>query len=156
MKTLSSILLVLFFTIHCAFCQDIVQNETSDFTIAFGSCNKQDNPQPFWAEILKKNQPNVFIWGGDNIYGDSDDMAKIENDYKIQNNNTDYQKLKNTVLILATWDDHDYGKSDAGVEWKMKRESQQLFYDFLGVPKDDPIFKNKFTWIFISIGRFYI
>ena len=33
---------------------------------------------------------------------------------------------------------HDYGANDAGAEYPKKRESQQLFLDFFGVPKDDP------------------
>ncbi len=117
--------------------QKNLEPDQSDFVIAFGSCNKQDLPQPFWNEILK-NTPNVFIWGGDNIYADSEDMTKIKKDYDQQNNNSEYQKLKQSIPIMATWDDHDYGKNDAGVEWRKKKESQQLFLDFLEIPKDDP------------------
>jgi alkaline phosphatase D len=36
------------------------------------------------------------------------------------------------------WDDHDYGKNDAGVEYPKKVESQQILLDFLGVAKDSP------------------
>lgn len=129
-------ILVLFpFMVQSAFSQD-VENLASDFVIAFGSCNKQDSPQPYWEEILK-NDPDLFIWGGDNIYGDSEDMSKIKNDYKIQNDNLGYQKLKKAVPVIGTWDDHDFGKNDAGVRWKMKKESQQLFLDFLGVSNED-------------------
>ena len=39
----------------------------SEFTIAFGSCNNQNIHNNFWDEILKNN-PNIWIWGGDNIY----------------------------------------------------------------------------------------
>lgn len=109
----------------------------ADFVIAFGSCNKQDKPQPFWNEMLKHN-PDLFIWGGDNIYADSDNITKIEQDYATQNSNNNYQKLKQSVPVMGTWDDHDYGKNDAGMEWELKKESQQLFLNFLGVPKDDP------------------
>ena len=41
------------------------------------------------------------------------------------------------------YDDHDYGKNDAGVEFEMKDESQQLFLDFLDVPKDSPRRKQR-------------
>ncbi len=109
----------------------------ADFVIAFGSCNKQDKPQPFWSEMLKHN-PDLFIWGGDNIYADSDNITKIEQDYATQNSNNNYQKLKQSVPVMGTWDDHDYGKNDAGMKWELKKESQQLFLNFLGVPKDDP------------------
>ncbi|MBQ4822675.1 alkaline phosphatase D family protein [Aquimarina sp. MMG016] len=131
------VLLFLFLSITSfCFTQNKNNDDKSDYVIAFGSCNKQNEPQPLWNEVLK-NTPNLFIWGGDNIYGDSDDMQKIANDYKLQNNNPEYQKLKKTVPVLATWDDHDYGKNDAGVEWEKKKESQQLFLDFLDVPKGD-------------------
>jgi len=135
------ILLLLFAITDLVFSQNKL-GENSDFVIAFGSCNKQDLPQPFWNEILK-NTPNVFIWGGDIIYGDSDDMNKLQRDYGKQNNNKDYQKVKQSMSLLATWDDHDYGKNDGGAAWKKKKESQQLFLDFLEVPKDDPLRKQE-------------
>jgi alkaline phosphatase D len=49
-----------------------------------------------------------------------------------------YQKLLKTCPVLATWDDHDMGANDAGAEYPKKREAQQVFLDFFGVPKDDP------------------
>ncbi|WP_106792661.1 alkaline phosphatase D family protein [Aquimarina sp. Aq78] len=137
MRYIDSFLVMFFCVIQFTFSQDKTAS-SSDFVIGFGSCNKQNSPQPFWNEILK-NTPNLFIWGGDNIYADSDDMSKIESDYTIQNSNPDYQKLKKVVPVMATWDDHDYGKNDAGVEWNKKEESQQLFLDFLEVGKDDPL-----------------
>ncbi len=110
--------------------------ESADFTIAFGSCNRQNLPQPLW-EPIKANNPDVFIWGGDNIYADTPDMDKMEQDYKIQKSNPGYQKLISSTTILATWDDHDYGKNDAGAEWEYKEESQEKFLDFLDVPQND-------------------
>ncbi|MEW7291339.1 alkaline phosphatase D family protein [Aquimarina sp. 2304DJ70-9] len=137
MKIEKIIIAVVICFVQLCFGQTKENIDTSDFVIAFGSCNKPTEPQPFWNDILKMN-PNVFIWGGDNIYADSEDINKIENDYRIQNNNVDYKRLKETVPIMATWDDHDYGKNDAGAEWGMKKESQRLFLDFLEIPKDDP------------------
>ncbi|WP_378176661.1 alkaline phosphatase D family protein [Aquimarina sp. SS2-1] len=136
MKIRKSIILITLCIASFSFGQTENENKKSDFTIAFGSCNKQQHPQPFWKEILKNN-PDVFIWGGDNIYGDSANMTKKASDYHIQNKNRDYQKVKKQVPVMATWDDHDYGKNDSGAEWEMKKESQQLFLDFLGVAKED-------------------
>ncbi len=135
MKNTYIIFLVLFWAVQFAFSQDN-HEENVDFVIAFGSCNKQDKPQPFWSEILK-NEPDLFIWGGDNIYADSNNMDKVKGDYMLQNKNKNYQMVRQSIPIMATWDDHDYGKNDAGREWSMKNESQQLFLDFLQVPKDD-------------------
>ncbi|RSC96237.1 alkaline phosphatase D family protein [Tenacibaculum singaporense] len=113
-----------------SFCQET-------FTIAFGSCNNQRLNNPFWEDILSL-QPDVWIWGGDNIYADTNNMRKMERMYKTQKNVKSYKKLTTKIPILATWDDHDYGKNDAGVEFEMKDESQQLFLDFLDAPKNSP------------------
>ncbi|MEM9076890.1 MAG: alkaline phosphatase D family protein [Bacteroidota bacterium] len=112
------------------------ENDTSVFTVAFGSCNKQDNENPFWDDIRAEN-PDVWIWGGDNIYADTDDMAEMKSMYQKQLNNSGYKALAMNVPIIGTWDDHDYGKNDAGVEYVMKKPSQQLFLDFMGVSQDD-------------------
>jgi alkaline phosphatase D len=108
----------------------------TDYSIAFGSCNKQDQPNVLWAPILK-HKPDLWIWGGDNIYSDTDDMQKLESDYKVQLANKDYQKLQASTKILGTWDDHDYGLNDGGLEFEMKKESQQKFLDFFGVSQTD-------------------
>ncbi|GAA0873021.1 hypothetical protein GCM10009117_21680 [Gangjinia marincola] len=135
MKTaLLSILGMFMLTLNA---QQTIQTKDSILTLALGSCNKQDREQPFWDEIIEL-QPDVFIWGGDNIYGDTKDMELLKAKYDRQSSNPGYQRLKNEVPVLGTWDDHDYGKNDAGREFKMKKESQQLFLDFYDVPKNDP------------------
>lgn len=106
-------------------------NAEHDFTIAFGSCNKQNVENILWKEVLK-HQPDLWIWGGDNIYSDSDDREKLWKDYQTQLAQPVYQELQKTTKIMATWDDHDYGLNDGGTEFYFKDESQQLFLDFLG------------------------
>jgi alkaline phosphatase D len=64
-------------------------------------------------------------------------MQKLESDYNVQLANKDYQKLQASTKILGTWDDHDYGLNDGGLEFEMKTESQQKFLDFLGVSQTD-------------------
>lgn len=111
-------------------------NLDTDFVIAFGSCNKQYKPNLLWKEIAK-NEPNLWIWGGDNIYADTYDMKELRKDYQEQMKQKGYEELIKNTPIMATWDDHDYAVNDAGVEHKMKKESQQLFLDFLNVDKND-------------------
>lgn len=45
--------------------------------IAFGSCAKQDKPQPIWDSIIERN-PQLFLFLGDNIYGDTEDMNLLK------------------------------------------------------------------------------
>ncbi len=109
----------------------------SEFTIAFGSCNNQLLPNLFWDDILDEN-PDVWLWGGDVIYSDTDDMTLLQKNYDLQNAHEGYAKFKEAIEIHGTWDDHDYGMNDGGSAYTHKSESQQLFLDFLGVSKDSP------------------
>ncbi|NRR91896.1 alkaline phosphatase family protein [Winogradskyella undariae] len=108
----------------------------ADYTIAFGSCNKQNVTNLLWAPILE-HQPSVWIWGGDNVYSDTDNMVKLKADYDKQLSDPNYQKLIASAKILGTWDDHDYGLSDGGEAFYKKKESQEEFLDFMGVSKTD-------------------
>lgn len=108
----------------------------SDYTIAFGSCNKQNVKNELWDDILKQ-KPDLWIWGGDNIYADTDDMTILKAEYNKQLNDEHYKQLVETTKILGTWDDHDYGLNDGGEEFKMKKESQKEFLDFMGVSQND-------------------
>lgn len=108
-----------------------------DFTIAFGSCNKQYKPNILWKEI-KKNNPDLWIWGGDNIYSDTDDMTKMKSDYDALKKQEGYSELTTNIPVLATWDDHDYGFNDSGIEFHKKKEAQKLFLDFFNVDANSP------------------
>ena len=105
--------------------------------IGFGACAKQDQPQPIWEAVVAA-KPELFVMLGDNIYGDTQDMAVLKAKWDLFGQQPGYQKLKATCPVIATWDDHDYGGDDAGVEYPKKIESQQLFLDFFGVPAHDP------------------
>lgn len=112
------------------------QVTANDFIIAFGSCNHQDAPNLLWEEI-EKSKPNVWIWGGDIIYADTENMGLMEQDYQKQKTKSDYANFIKNIDVLATWDDHDYGLNDGGEEYSKKAEAQDLFLDFIDVKKDD-------------------
>ena len=103
--------------------------------MAFGSCNRQDAPQPLWKPILA-DHPDLWIWMGDNIYGDSPVMDTLRAKYARQNANPDYQLLKASTPIIGVWDDHDYGINDGDKRFAQKKESRDLMFDFLGMPAD--------------------
>jgi alkaline phosphatase D len=105
--------------------------------IAFGSCNRENKPQRMWQYILE-NEPELWIWLGDNIYGDSEDMSVMKAKYDLQLSHPEYQSFLEACPVIGIWDDHDYGANDAGKEFPKKQETQQLMLDFLGVPEDAP------------------
>ena len=102
--------------------------------IAFGSCATQDEPQPIWTSIRKEN-PDVFIFLGDNIYGDTVDMDVLQKKYDKLGAIQEYKRLKKQTKVIATWDDHDYGMDDSGREYPKKEEAKAIFLDFFDEPK---------------------
>ncbi|QLE02950.1 alkaline phosphatase family protein [Galbibacter sp. BG1] len=107
-----------------------------EFVIAFGSCNRQDQENLLWDDVLLNN-PAVWIWGGDNIYADTADLREMRKDYEEQRYQDGYKEVAKAMDVMGTWDDHDYGLNDGGAEWAMKEKSQELFLNFLNVPKND-------------------
>ncbi|MFC3053567.1 alkaline phosphatase D family protein [Kordiimonas pumila] len=105
--------------------------------ILFGSCAHQDKDQPIWEPITALN-PELFIFLGDSIYGDTRDMAVLAAKYQKFAAKPGFQKLLATTPVIATWDDHDFGENDAGMEYPMKKESKELFFDFWNEPEDSP------------------
>ncbi len=105
--------------------------------IAFGSCSEQNKRQPVW-DAVNRLRPELFLFLGDNIYADTEDMDKMRQDYAKFSRIPGYINLRKTARILAIWDDHDYGVNDGGEEYPKKEESKQIFLDFFGVPKDSP------------------
>lgn len=103
--------------------------------IAFGSCAHQDKAQPVWSAV-NAFDPDVFVFLGDNIYGDTEDMAVLKRKYQKLADKPGFQRLRQNARVLATWDDHDYGQNDAGVEYSQKEASRQIMLDFWGEPSE--------------------
>ena len=103
--------------------------------IAFGSCAEGAVPQPIWEAVLAAD-PDLFIFLGDNIYGDTRDPAVLSAKYAQFAAQPGFRRLCDRVPVLATWDDHDYGEDDAGADYPMKEVSQRIFCDFWGEPTD--------------------
>ncbi len=117
-------------------CMKSKEIETSLETtkIAFGSCSWEGHPLPIFDKI-RQHGPNLFIFLGDNIYGDTENMDTLRAKYKRLGSKESYIKLKNQVPIIATWDDHDYGWNDIGKSYPHKEESKEIFLDFFEEPE---------------------
>ncbi|WP_313795022.1 alkaline phosphatase D family protein [Flagellimonas zhangzhouensis] len=85
----------------------------------------------FWQKNLM-----FGFGGGDIVYADTDDVDRLRAIYAMQDSVVEYSKLKAEVPIIGTWDDHDFGLNDGGADFSIKKESQQVFLDFMGVPTD--------------------
>jgi len=108
------------------------QNETIR-KICFGSCSHENKKQPVLSQVAKES-PDLFIYLGDNIYGDTRDMGELMGKYQKLLNKPEFQELNRASTVLATWDDHDYGENDAGRHFPMKEESKEIFLQFWKEP----------------------
>jgi alkaline phosphatase D len=103
--------------------------------LAFGSCNKQFSSQPVWKDLLLQ-APDLFIWGGDNVYADTKNIDEIKKAYRLQNEVEDYKFFKALTPIIGTWDDHDFGDNNTDGNYPIKNLSLTAALDFL----EEPIF----------------
>lgn len=138
MQILYRLVLILPFVVLLSCNNGSSQSTKSQLTIAFGSCNQHwQESQPIWKQIIK-NEPDLWIWLGDIIYADTDDMSEMQSDYITQQSHKDYKQLTATTDVIGIWDDHDYGTNDGGKNYVQKDKSRDLLFDFLDVPTDSP------------------
>lgn len=108
--------------------------------IAFGSCYKPEKETKIWDEVVKY-KPELWIWLGDNFYNDWAAGKYLKSNDDPQCFEKGYAKLKESEAMkalsslpadrmMATWDDHDYGKNDAGKDYARKEESRKAFVKF--------------------------
>ena len=86
--------------------------------------------------------PDLMLWLGDNVYADRmavlGDLAGMRGLYQRLGENERFRTLAADTTFMATWDDHDYGRNDAGAEWVFKDGAQREFLRFWGDGEDDP------------------
>jgi alkaline phosphatase D len=128
-KTLSLLFLSAVIT---AYSQDAMVTK-----IAFGSCGWEGHALPIFDRVVEKN-PDLFVFIGDNIYGDTKVMDTLKAKYQRLASKPSFQNLKANVPIIATWDDHDYGWNDSGRHYPFKKESKEIFLDFFEEPENSP------------------
>ena len=111
--------------------------QQSIYKIAFGSCSNQSKPQPILHKICQ-HKPNTFIYLGDNIYGDTRNMDVLRAKYRQLEKKPAFKRLRKSMPLLATWDDHDFGENDAGRYYPEKAASKEIFLNFWQEPKSSP------------------
>ena len=101
--------------------------------IAFGSCAEETKHQPV-LDLVVKHKPDIFVYLGDNIYADTKDMKVMQAKYDSLAAKPEFQRLKKSNPLFATWDDHDYGWNDIGKYYPFKNQSKEIFLKFWNEP----------------------
>jgi len=137
----SALLLVLFTSISAQELLKIdrypVDSVKNISVFAFGSCNHQLLPQEMWLNIMEY-KPDLFVFLGDNVYGNCEDKECLVKTYNTQLKKPFFQDFMARIPAIGTWDDHDYGPDNSGIENPMKKDSQKYFLDFIGEPLRSP------------------
>ncbi len=112
--------------------------------IAFGSCSAQYLSEMRIYERITELNPDLYIAGGDNIYGDFFALAPgtkeyIEGAYRQLGGKGYFANFRAKMpQILPIWDDHDTGENDGTVNNPVKAIAKQAFFDFWKIPADAP------------------
>lgn len=114
--------------------ENLPKTTHENFKIAFGSCASENDELPIFYEVVK-HKPDLFIFLGDNIYGDTKDINVMKRKYEKLAKKKSFQQLKKNITIIATWDDHDYGWDDIGRHYPLKKESKEVFLNFFEEPQ---------------------
>ena len=114
--------------------------------IAFGSCADEEIAQPIWQQIAA-DDPDLFLFLGDNVYADKNrgewvsdfTRAELEYSYRTMQQHPEFNEFQSRYPMLVTWDDHDFGKNDAGIEFDLKQDAKELMFDTFGLPQDKTV-----------------
>jgi alkaline phosphatase D len=120
-------------------------------TLGFGSCARQERPQPIW-DAINAARCDAFVLCGDNIYGDSPDPEVLRGKYELLAAIPGFAKLRKTTPLFATWDDHDYGLNDGGAGFSGAAAAQKEFCDFFQVPATSPLRSTPGVYDCVTFG----
>eukprot|EP00565_Helicotheca_tamesis_P003835 CAMPEP_0185725970 /NCGR_PEP_ID=MMETSP1171-20130828/2092_1 /TAXON_ID=374046 /ORGANISM="Helicotheca tamensis, Strain CCMP826" /LENGTH=502 /DNA_ID=CAMNT_0028394225 /DNA_START=102 /DNA_END=1610 /DNA_ORIENTATION=+ len=107
-------------------------------SLAFGSCSDQTLPMSYW-DTLSSLRPDVTILMGDNVYGKCDESSCqiLQDAYDALASHPSFIGARSMLPMVATLDNHDYGRNDANENNSMKDVAKEMFLDFFAVPSDD-------------------
>jgi len=120
------------------------REDAPDFTVAIGSCTyinetEVDRPGKGYGsgysvfESINSKNPDIMVWGGDNIYlreSDWDSKTGILHRYTHTRSIKEIQPLLAKTQNFAIWDDHDFGPNDGDRSFYNKNLTLEAFKYF--------------------------
>ena len=104
--------------------------------IAFGSCVNENRDMKFW-DVIAAQKPQAFLLIGDNVYGDTGsfsdaNLPTLANSYRRLSSRQEFARFRQSVPMMTTWDDHDYGANDAGGSFAFKEHAEKMYEEYWG------------------------
>ena len=107
--------------------------------IAFASCYVPQFEQPGVWEVIGERRPDILILMGDNVYQSEEkaepELRELREAYMQLAQETEFSELRAKAATFATWDDHDYGRNDAGADLPVRYQSERLFEHIWPLPQ---------------------
>lgn len=101
--------------------------------IAFGAGADQDRAQPVWDTVLAL-RPQLMLMLGNSVLAETEDVVQLRRQYDKLAAKPGFSELRRQSRFLATWNDLDFGRDDAGADFPRRAEAQQVFLDFWNEP----------------------
>ncbi len=124
---------------------DLPGDQTVLTRILIGSCNDEEEQSPV-MQTLARQDADLFLMIGDNVYGDRDGRAYTNNDPDLGELRESFaelaadpafQAVRAKHPMMVAWDDHDYGANDAGGEFVFRRFAERIHEVFWGLDTQD-------------------
>lgn len=85
---------------------------------------------------------DAFLLLGDNVYGDNYSneygLPELKKAYATLAASKPFAALRAKTPIIPVWDDHDYGRNDAGASFPQRTIAERLFENAWALAADDP------------------
>ncbi|MEO1101376.1 MAG: alkaline phosphatase D family protein [Pseudomonadota bacterium] len=113
--------------------------------ILVGSCNDEEKYSPALARIAEEDA-DLFLMVGDNVYGDRDGRAYVNNQPELDELRESFYELalrdefkavRAKHPMMVAWDDHDYGENDGGRSFAFRVLAEKIHETFWGLTDQD-------------------
>ncbi len=120
-------------------------DDTPVTRILVGSCNDEERESPV-LQTIAGQEGDLFLMVGDNVYGDRDGRAYVNNDpdlMELRESFSDlaarpeFQAVRAAHPMMVAWDDHDYGANDAGGNYVFRGLAERVHEVFWGLEDED-------------------
>ena len=114
--------------------------------ILVGSCLDEEKPDSATMRAVAAETADLFLMIGDNVYGDRDGPAYVNNQPELGELRAsfadlaareDFKAIRANLPMMVAWDDHDYGANDAGREFPFRRLAERIHERFWGLENED-------------------
>lgn len=114
--------------------------------ILVASCFDEEKEDSAAMRAVAEETADLFLMIGDNVYGDRDGPAYMNNQAELDELRqsfsdlavrADFRLVREKFPMMVAWDDHDYGANDAGREFPFRRLAERIHERFWGLENED-------------------